>query len=189
MVQCDCLGSAETPPWPDMRHPRHQRASLLKGHAGSHLGCSMPQKSHQPFCCWVRQLAGQFLRAQTINERSAHSPGSLGRDFDRHRFDEIGGTKPPEFAKLVASDFTSSRHALQGLGVNTQKRCGLFCVDQWLKTRITDCRDPSGWFLSEVHNESPVMGGPIRANPSSLASSNVGILSNDFCALLYSSQE
>ena len=114
---------------------------------------------------------------------------TLGRNFGGGAFDEIGGTEPPELSKLVASDFSSSRHALQGLGVNPQKRCGLFCVDQRLKTRITGCRDPSGWFLSEVHSESPVMGGPIRANPSSLASSNVGILSNDYCALRYSSQE
>ncbi len=91
-------------------------------------------RNNQHLARGVRQLAGQFLRALTINERSAHSPGSLGRDFDRNRFDEIGGTEPPELSKLVASDFSSSRHALQGLGVNPQKRCGLFCVDQRLKT-------------------------------------------------------
>ena len=64
---------------------------------------------------------------------SGHSFTQLGRDFGGGAFDEIGGTEPPELSKLVASDFSSSRHALQGLGVNPQKRCGLFCVDQRLK--------------------------------------------------------
>ena len=140
-------------------------------------------------------VSGKFLAKQSTRQclaiceaREIHSL-NLGRNFGGGAFDEIGGTKPPELAELVASHFTPSRHALEGLRVNPEQCCGLFCIDQRLKTRITGCRDPSGWFLSEVHCESPVMGGPIRANPSSLASSNGGILSNDYSALRYSSQE
>ena len=98
-----------------MRHQKARRPERLCRDLRWLLYAS---RSRQHLCCRVRQLAGQFLRAQTINERSAQSPGSLGRGFDRNRFDEIGGTEPPELSKLVASDFTSSRHALQGLGVN-----------------------------------------------------------------------
>jgi hypothetical protein len=91
---------------------------------------------------------------------SKHSSTQLGRNFGCGAFDEIGCTEAPKFAKLVASDFTSSRHTLESLRVNPQKGCGLFGVDQRLKTRVIGCRNPSGWFLSEVHCESPVMGGP-----------------------------
>ena len=98
-------------------------------------------------------VSGKSLAKQSTRQclaiceaREIHSL-NLGRDFGGGAFDEIGGTEPPELSKLVASNFSSSRHALQGLGVNPQKRCGLFCVDQRLKTWITGCRDPSGWFL------------------------------------------
>jgi hypothetical protein len=96
-----------------------------------------------------------------------------GRDFDGDDFDEVGGAETPELPKLVASHVTSSRHTLESLGVNPEKCCGLFRVDQRLNTRGADGRNSCGWFLCEVHCESPLLGGPVRANPSHLASVTV----------------
>lgn len=111
----------------------------------------------------LQTVSGKSLAKQSTRQclaiceaREIHSL-NLGRNFGGGAFDEIGGTEPPELSKLVASDFSSSRHALQGLGVNPEECCGLLRVDQRFKTRFIGCRDPSRWFLSEVHCESPLM--------------------------------